>query len=119
MAEPTKGPYYVGCQNDLLFITDKPPRPAPVDYVNPKAGHDTKIIASVAWRDMAPGEESANANMLAASWDMREALSALVAAKDRKEQVGADAQYGEMRGRAWAMARAALAKVEGSEVARG
>jgi hypothetical protein len=27
----TKGPWYVGAQNDGLFIIDQPPRPAPLD----------------------------------------------------------------------------------------
>lgn len=41
----TATPWYVGAQNDALFIIDSPPSPAPVDNVNVGRHLWTKVIA--------------------------------------------------------------------------
>jgi hypothetical protein len=64
MSGHSKLPWYVGAQNDMLYIIDKPPRPVPTDY--PADIPDLKVIAKI----MAVGEfatESANASLIVRS----------------------------------------------------
>ena len=49
--EPTKGPWYVGAQNDGLFIIDKPPRPAPVDHMVEGNPHGVRVLATICNND--------------------------------------------------------------------
>jgi hypothetical protein len=63
VATHTPGPWFVGAQNDALFIIDKKPRPSN-DY--PWHDYDVAAIAKV-YRDGDNGIEDANANVLAAA----------------------------------------------------
>lgn len=61
--------WYVGTQNDGLFIIDQPPRPAPVDYLTP-GPRDLEVIANVYHGPKA----SEHAQLLAAAPEMAENL---------------------------------------------
>lgn len=37
--------WYVAAMNDCIFIVNEPPRPAPVDYVNPNAPAPSVVIS--------------------------------------------------------------------------
>lgn len=65
--KPTKGPWYVGAQNDAMFVIDQPPRPSN-DDINPN--HDVNVLAKV--YDGPHGE--ANARLIAAAPDLLAAL---------------------------------------------
>jgi len=71
----TPGPWYVGAQNDLLFILDGPPSPAPYDGPIPKT-YGPSVIAKPDYR--IDGYE-ANARLIAAAPDLLAALTTFVA----------------------------------------
>lgn len=56
--------FYVGSQNDALFIIDQPPRPAPVDYMVPGNPRGVRVVAKMCDNDKRASEE---AEMLASS----------------------------------------------------
>jgi hypothetical protein len=80
MSGHSKLPWFVGAQNDMLYIIDKPPRPVPTDY--PADIPDLKVIAKI----MAVGEfatESANASLIVRSVNAHQTLvEALEEARD-------------------------------------
>lgn len=60
----TPGPWFVGTQNDALYIINTPPRPAPNDYITP-GSPDTLLIASL--YVLPSHAEDANAALIAAA----------------------------------------------------
>ena len=71
----TTGPWYVGAQNDGLFIIDQPPRPAPADHPADIPG--VTIIGVVydnVFDDAGASQGTANARLIAAAPEMFEAL---------------------------------------------
>lgn len=71
----TTGPWYVGAQNDGLFIVDKPPRPAPADHPADIPG--ITIIGAVydnVFDGAGASQGTANARLIAAAPDLVEAL---------------------------------------------
>jgi hypothetical protein len=70
MAEATKRPWYVGTQNDILYIIDKPPRPAPTDYPADIPG--LTVVAKLLASDFAT--ERANAALIVAAVNQHDAL---------------------------------------------
>lgn len=71
----TGGPWYVGAQNDALYVINKPPRPS-TDDINPE--QDVEVIAKIYDRPT-PGETDANARVMAAGWELLEACKAVEA----------------------------------------
>lgn len=75
----TKGPWYVGAQNDGVFIIDKPPRPGPADHPADIPG--VTIIGKLydnVFDDAGLSRARANAAMAAAAPDLFDALQALL-----------------------------------------
>jgi hypothetical protein len=68
MSDFTPGPWYVGAQNDGLYIINKPPRPSN-DDINPDA--DVLVVAKVY---ESPGLGKGNAQLLAAAPAMIQTL---------------------------------------------
>lgn len=95
----TPGPWFVGAQNDALFVIDKPPRP---DNDYPRHDFDVAAIAKV-YHNGTPGVEEANARLCAAAPDLYAACKKVV------EHYG-DPAMGELFG-----LRAALAKADGKQ----
>jgi hypothetical protein len=62
----TPGPWYVGAQNDLLYIINTKPRPVPADYINPGVPGSV-VIARLRYHDVSPEVERANAAVLASA----------------------------------------------------
>lgn len=64
----TPGPWYVGAQNDLLFVIAGRAPSADNDYPN----HDAvrTVIAQLEFRDKGKSEEAANARLIAAAPEM-------------------------------------------------
>lgn len=77
------GPWFVGAMNDGLFIIDEPPRPAPVDFINPNAGQNTRVIAKLPENDRRADKEAA---VLAAGPELVGALREAYAAIARLSQ---------------------------------
>lgn len=76
-------PWYVGVQNDGLFIIDKPPSPSGTDVVW-EGRQDLKVIAVV--EDAATFDEtSRNANLLAAAPDLLMVLKEILADGELRE----------------------------------
>lgn len=96
----TPGPWFIGAQNDGLFIIDKPPRPSTDDPV-----HDAQVavIAHVYYGNPADLHADANARLIATAPEMLQALRNLVAYSECSIN---DADI-------WNAARAAIAKAEG------
>jgi hypothetical protein len=70
MAEATKRPWYVGAQNDILYIIDKPPRPVPTD--NPADIPGLTVVAKLLASDFT--SESANAALIVTAVNQHDAL---------------------------------------------
>jgi hypothetical protein len=68
----TPGPWYVGAQNDALYVIDGPPSPGPYDGPIPK-DYGPEVVAEPNWRLK---ECAANARLIAAAPDMLDALRA-------------------------------------------
>ena len=68
----TPRPWYVGAQNDGLFVIDKPPRPVPADY--PVDIPDVTLIASI------DGYRPADAALIVTAVNEYDALKAVEAA---------------------------------------
>ncbi|EHP94919.1 hypothetical protein [Methylorubrum extorquens] len=70
-AKHTPGPWFVGSQNDALFIINRAPRPS-TDDINPN--HDATAIAKTFYLGPDGGSEDANARLMAAAPDLLAAL---------------------------------------------
>ena len=106
----TPGPWHVGAMNDALFVINEPPRPAPLDYINPTL--KTKMVA----KPSEPHEEGwtrdeyeANARLIAAAPELYHALKAC---QLQLLQSGIDNEYVS---EALAEAQIALAKADGAQ----
>lgn len=75
----TPEPWYIGAQNDALYVIDGPPSPSPYDGPIPKS-YGPNVVCTPAWRDM-PTEK--NARFIAAARslvpEMADAIEALQA----------------------------------------
>jgi hypothetical protein len=109
MKEPimTPGPWFVGAQNDDLYIIDCPPRPS-TDDVAPD--RDVAVVAKVYDRG-SWAETDANARCLAAAFALREALAELVRLKDIKDS--SPDEHERRKAAAWDAARSALRRANG------
>lgn len=106
-AKFTPGPWYVGSQNDMLYVINKPPRPSN-DHPNHEA--DVTTIAQVSINRSLHAYD-ANASLIAAAPELYEALAALLKPYD-----GVFGKTGHLSGcdaEAISKAFAALAKAEG------
>lgn len=119
-AASTQRPWFVGTMNDALFILDKPPRPAPVDAINPNVGKDTRVIAKLAENDR---RADADARLIAAAPDLAYAALAQEEAEDFNANCPECEGEGDWAtcepcsgrfGHAIDLRRAALAKVRGN-----
>jgi hypothetical protein len=104
----TPGPWYVGTQNDGLFILNQPPRPSN-DDINP-AGPKGLIIIGAVYGDVPFAEQQGNARLFAASWEMLEACRAFCRAVIEPKQ-DMEAERNSIV-RAYHMGVAAIAKAE-------
>lgn len=77
--------WYVGARNDALFIIDKKPHPAPMDYLLP--GGDTNIIAKMANTDPEAGR---HASLIARAASRDHLFGDLVEALDQVQWAGRD-----------------------------
>jgi hypothetical protein len=68
--------WYVGAQNDAIYIIDQPPRPSN-DEINPD--RDVKVIAKVYDAEAGDTETLRRANLLAAAPDLLAACEASLA----------------------------------------
>lgn len=104
------GPWFVGAQNDALYIIDKPPRP---DNDYPNHGADVGVVAKI-YRHGAHETEDAYARLMAAAPDLYAALKAVEnlsrSYTNTHVEVPADEWQNAMR-----LVYAALAKVEARE----
>lgn len=99
MSEPlVAGPWYVGAQNDILYIIDQPPRPSN-DEVNPD--QDVTVIAKLY------GYEPAHANLLAAAPEL------LRACKEAQLALRATSREIKNYSHELGLLREAIAKAEG------
>lgn len=73
-AKYTQGPWFVGAQNDGLYIIDSQPSPAPYDGPIPR-DHGPNVIATPNFR---LAECEANARLIAAAPDLLAALQARI-----------------------------------------
>ena len=84
----TPGPWYVGAQNDALYIIDQPPRPSN-DDINPDA--NTNPIAKVyVAPDRRHETEAANARILAKAPEMLDTLKFALEVIGRQTQFYAE-----------------------------
>lgn len=107
----TTGPWYVGAQNDGLFIIDQPPRPAPADHPADIPG--VTIIGVVydnVFDDAGASQGTANARLIAAAPDLVEALKDTLRILDA---VRLSAGLGKGQVERMDRARAALSKALG------
>ena len=108
----TPAPWYVGAQNDMLYIIDRSPRPSN-DDINPNV--DIEPIAKVYRPREATFEtEQANARLIAAAPELLEALQEIskgAGAYDRDPLIHAENVIEDMKG----IARAAITKATGKE----
>lgn len=79
--------WYVGAQNDILYIIDKPPRPSN-DDINPD--RDVEVIATIAAANGGHRIESERANLIAAAPDLLKELEHLVRLVGPALENGAD-----------------------------
>jgi hypothetical protein len=61
---------YVGAMNDGLFIINRPPRPAPVDYLT-EGDPETEVVATVHRQDLALAQKMAAAAALYVALETR------------------------------------------------
>ncbi|TIM16229.1 MAG: hypothetical protein E5Y67_03280 [Mesorhizobium sp.] len=73
-AKHTPGPWFVGAQNDGLYIIDGPPSPAPYDGPIPRE-YGPNVIATPNW---GVAEYEANARLIAAAPEMLAALKTVL-----------------------------------------
>ena len=71
----TAGPWYVGAQNDALFIINTPPNPTPSDFVQNCRDEECHVIARVDEKD---------AKLIAAAPSL---LATAIAAKKREKEL--------------------------------
>lgn len=104
----TPGPWFVGAQNDGLYILNGSPSPAPYDGPIPKE-YGPEVVATPNWR--LPSYE-ANARLIAAAPELFEALQELLS--DCEEYARVNKLHGPDGGpatnHAMRQARAALTK---------
>lgn len=100
----TPGPWFVGAQNDTLYVIDGPPSPAPYDGPIPKE-YGPNVVATPGWRQ--PNHD-ANANLIAAAPELYDALEELRDYAAKEIQRG-----GAHHDPVWAKAADALRKARG------
>jgi hypothetical protein len=83
----TPGPWYVGSQNDALFIINKPPSPAGTD-LPPDTPHPGLVVIGRPHFDVRQefSEYQANANLIAAAPELLDAASSLLRALEGRLQ---------------------------------
>jgi hypothetical protein len=110
MNKPTFGPWFVGAQNDGLYVIDRPPRPSN-DDINPDA--DVEVIAKV-YRpaDGRHETEMARARLIAAAPDLLEASKELDGLDCCEGYTFPESDWPRLW-KALGLARAAVAKAEG------
>ena len=104
----TPGPWYVGAMTDQLYVINEPPRPGPKDYENTSL--QTVAIAKTFAVDGGFKTEEANAHLMAAAPQLKEALEEYLSAKPQCE---CSDHSGCRMASARVKARAALAAAEG------
>lgn len=105
----TRGPWFVGAQNDGLYVIDRMPSPAGNDAPVP-ATAGPQVVATPNWR---VAEYRANARLIAAAPDLVEALKDALRSsrKDFKAGPDGDRQHRE----AYAQQFSALSRALGKE----
>lgn len=88
MSEHTPGPWYVGAQNDILHVIDRPARPSN-DDANPD--REVTVIAKLYQVPGGHAAETANADLLAAAPDL------LAACEDAIQFIRNGIEFGYIR----------------------